>query len=253
MNITIQDLRKLSLVFLVCLTARVTLYAQQADGTKIHDLFRKIADHYRNAGNLSFDVTYKYAAESDPGKWLDSMSGNFKMNNSSYWYMLDSTEAMGTRDYALILFREDRVMYLSRPTSQTQSANPLTQFDSLVLKDNRVKASLAEEGSQELVTLEFQPGLVYKRITYYIDRKTYFLTRMISMVRSDQLYEKSVRPMIKGTDSYVIVETDYNHYQRGGFTEGDLDTGRYFKKVGGDYTAVPPYDSYKILLASSNL
>lgn len=244
---------KASLIFLVCLTSRTTLSAQPADGTKIQDLFRAVAEHYRNAGNLSFDVTYKYAAEGEPGRWLDSLSGNFKMNNSSYWYRLDSTEAMGTRDYALILFREDRVMYLSRPNSQTRSANPLTQFDSLVLKDNKVKAGLTEDGNQELVTLEFQPGLVYKRITYYIDRKTYFLTRMISMVRSDQLYEKSVRSMMKGTDSYVIMETDYNNYQRGGFPEGELDTGRYFKKEGGEYVTLPPYDSYKILLASSNL
>ncbi|HEY1200259.1 MAG TPA: hypothetical protein VGE79_04720, partial [Niastella sp.] len=45
---------------------------------------QKLTDVYAKATRLSFDVTYRYAAERAPGVWLDSLSGRYKLNGSRY-------------------------------------------------------------------------------------------------------------------------------------------------------------------------
>ncbi len=224
---------------------------------------RQLANRYLHAPQLSFEVEYRYASETTPNVWLDSLGGHFKMDGARYWYLLDSTEMLCGDKYAVVLYREDKVMYLSSAVSP--SANPLGVLDSFLVKKQGLHYNLAVSGQQTIVTISFDPsagsgqvpsagsGQIYKKLEFYIDNNTGLLNRMVSVVKSEQLYEPSVRRQVAGQDSYAIIETLFRHYQEKAFDGQLFNIDRYFRKEGNSYVTVPPYTNYKIFLGKPGL
>lgn len=213
------------------------------------EAFRALSDRYRNYKSLSFTISYRYSAEDKPGIYLDSLKGYFTMSGSRYRYVMDSTEFIGDKDRVVVLYKQDRVMYLAKSSPAQQSGNPLALLDSLLLKNDSVSCRVSETKEQQKITLSFRSGQA-RKIEYTIDRRSGFMTRMMQIVSSRQLYDPSVRSLVEGNSSYAIVETDFMNYREGGVGESDLNLNRYFKKEGKQYVPIPPYDSYKIFLGT---
>ena len=213
----------------------------------------RLGAHYKEIPLLSFDILYRYSDEKKPGIYMDSLRGSFKMDGQRYWYLLDSTEMVYTEKSVVILYRQDKLMYLSAPSAQSAAANPLVVLDSFLSKKEGIQYELSNAGGETTVTLRFGSGYTYKRVEYHIEDKTGLLRRMVSVVKSEQLYDPSVRTAIAPGESYAVVETLFSNYREKGFDAGVFDTGRYFKKEGGNYTSIAPYDDYKIFLGKTGL
>lgn len=230
-----------------------TLQAQMPEKQRAVGILRSLSDRYRSYKSLHFTITYKYSAEDKPGVYLDSLKGDFKMSGGSYRYLLDSTEFVGNKDLTVVLYKQDKVMFLSKSSPAMQSGSPMALLDSILLKNDSVNCQLTETKEQQKIRISFQPGLATRAIEYTIDRKSGFVTRMTQIVQSQQLYDPSVRPLVEGHSSYAIVETDFMNYREGDFDKGELDLGRYFKKEGKLFVTIAPYDSYKIFLGTPDL
>lgn len=241
---------------------------------------QKLADVYGKATRLSFNVTYRYAAEEAPGTWLDSLNGRFKLNGNQYWYDINNTESICAGGYLILLFKEDQVMYLAKPaepaplniaggpTSSLKTVAeeklPMTnpamavmsaanQFEKVLKNDSTIRCSVKEINNQKRITIEFTVPATYKKIEYYINNKTGYLEKMINVVRSDQLYDASVQHLVDAEQSYAIVEAVYSNYRPENVDDGLFNISRYFKKEGDDYITVAPFDMYKIFLGTPNL
>jgi outer membrane lipoprotein-sorting protein len=214
------------------------------------DALRALSGHYRNYKSLHFTISYKYSAESKPGVYLDSLKGYFTLSGLKYRYVMDSTEFIGDSDRVMVLYKQDRVMYLAKSSSSTQSGNPMALLDSLLLKNDSVGCQYSETTEKQQITLLFKPGKPAREITYTIDRKSGWMTRITQVVPSRQLYDPSVRAQVENNSSYAVVETDFMNYREGGAEESEPDLSRYFKKEGKQYIPLAPYDSYKIFLGT---
>src|SRR5258708_9512938 len=166
---------------------------------------------------------------------------------------MDSTEFIANKDLTVVLYKQDHVMFLSKTSAALQSGNPMALLDSILLKNDSVNCQVSETKEQQKIRISFQPGLATPAIEYTIDRRSGFVTRMMQIVQSQQLYDPSVRPLVEGHSSYAIVETAFLNYREGDFNERELDQGRYFKKEGKTFVTVAPYDSYKIFLGTPDL
>jgi hypothetical protein len=243
----------LLLTFLSCHCLLSFLRAQTPEKQRAVEILRSLSDRYRTYKSLHFAIAYKYASEARPGVYLDSLKGDFKMSGSRYKYRLDSTEFIGNSDLTLILYRQDRVMFLSKTSPAMQSGNPMALLDSMLLKNDSVNCQLSETKEQQKIKISFRPGLATREMEYTIDRKSGFVTRIINVVQSQQLYDPSVRSLVDGHSSYAVVETDFMNYREGDFEDSELDTSKYFKKEGKDYITLAPYNSYKIFLGTPDL
>jgi hypothetical protein len=206
-----------------------------------------------HASQLSFDVQYRYSAEDAPTAWRDSLGGSFKMDGSRYWYLLDSTEMLSGDKYVVILYREDKIMYLNTAATAATSVSPVAMLDSFLLKKTGLRYHLAIDGQQTLVSIFFDKEQVYKKMEYYINNNTGLLTKTISVVRADQLYDPSVRGKVTPRDSYAIIETLFRNYHEKSFDSELFNMERYFRKEGNSYVTVPPYTNYKIFLGKPGL
>lgn len=228
------------------------LMAQEDMRGQVSATLKKLAERYKQSSSVSYDMTYKYAAENKPDDILDSMSGSFKIHQSEYWYKIAETEAVGNGSIVMTLFKEDKVIYLTKPASSFQTYNPVAVLDSFVSGKKIMAAGLSSAGGIDKVVLTCRPGLSYKKIEYDIDSKTGFLNKMICWVQAKEFYDPSVKDKVAGT-MYAVMEADFTNYHEGTNDEKDFDLGKYFKKEGSQYVTVPPYDSYKIFLGSPNL
>ena len=217
---------------------------------------KKLAAVYSNTARLSFDVMYRYAAAENPGVWLDSLNGRYKLNGTRYWYDINNVESIRTDKYVILLFKEDQVMYLSKPKDPAAGGTPVSpgeQMESFLKNDSAIQCSMQETKNQKKITIDFKVPGVYKRIECYISKQTGFLEKMVSWVRSDQLYDASVRPMVDAEGSYSIVETVYSNYKPNSFDDTLFSSERYFKITGNELMTVAPYDMYKIFKGDPNL
>jgi len=247
-------MRKIGIaIFFLCSGWLSVLHGQTPEKRRVADALQNLADRYRSYKSLHFSISYRYASERNPSVYLDSLKGDFKMSGGSYRYIVDSTEFIGTSDLILVIFRQDRILFLSRPSGALQSGNPMALMDSLLLKSDNINGSVEETADQQQITISFPPGGTIKRIVYTVDRKTGLVMNMTNIIQSSQLYDPSVRSRVDGKSSYAVVETTFSNYREGDFAQEELNPGRYFKKEGTEYVALPPYEGYKIFKGNPDL
>lgn len=233
---------------------------QDEETIKATVAMRRLADKYQQARLLSFDVLYRYAAADKPGEYQDSLRGQCRLHGNRYWSVLDNTESVYDGRLLAVLFKEDSILYLARPAAvavpagQGGAANPMAMIDTFLLRNKGSRCSYTATPGEELITLSFPGTGPYKQITWQVNRKTGYLEKMTSLVRSDQLYDPAVRAQVADAASvYVVVETLYSNSREGAYDEQVFDLGRYVKKEGDAWVAVAPYDHYKVFLGSNGL
>ncbi|HYC27484.1 MAG TPA: hypothetical protein VEB42_01695 [Chitinophagaceae bacterium] len=240
-----------TLLLAVCWGMACVCYAQTARQQAISEL-NKLTARYRSSDHLSFNIDYRYALENKPAVFLDSLKGSFKMHGLSYWYAIDSTEAVVGKDYTVMLFKEDRIMYLVKPSSAMPDKNPLSMPDSTWLASDEVKCSIDVLEHEKKITLEFNPGKGCKRIEYYISKRTGMVNRILSYVPAAGLFDPEVRPTVQPSD-YGIVEMKFSNYKEKSFDGSILNMATYFRKEGNEFVTSSPYEPYKIFLGNPNL
>jgi hypothetical protein len=244
------------LLVLLLLAGACTAAAQTVSKTTVQAMFRKMADSYRQAGPLSFDITYRYAAEKQPGVLLDSLKGKFMCSNDRYWLSMDNTESIYTGDYMIMLFGEDQLMYIAKPAQADNPAanmNPLQFMDSFLVRHPEAVYTLSETGNSQVIRIDLDTAAACKRVEYHIDKRTGYVTGMISIVNAEQFYDASVRPLLSGEKTYAIVEATYSNYRRATVDESQFAAARYFTKQGDRYVAANMYNNWQVFLGSPGL
>ena len=245
---------KKTAIILLLLTGRLApLTAQTDNKAAAIAALKKLTMVYQSAPFLSFDIAYYYSGEERPGIYLDSLKGNFKMSGNRYWYLLDSTETMVDTASVVILYKEDKIMYLSKPSSQTKDVNPLALLDSFLLADHTIQYSLVSTGGQQVITIRFAGNGVYKEMDYYVDAASGLLVKSRALVKAEQLYDPEIRSQVNAGNAYAVVETRFTHYRQNSFDAAVFNTRRYFKKEGSDFITTPSYSMYKIFLGKPGL
>ncbi len=225
--------------------------AGSSDRNKALQALQRAAIAYQQAKLLSFDVRYTYAREEKPAVIEDSLSGQYCLDGTRYWTKLANTESINDDNLQVTLFNEDSLLYVAKPTAA--NANPMSLLDSL-MKNSNISFGYTETPQELVVTMSLPGAATWKKMVWYISRKTGYLNKMTSLVRSDQLYDASVRSQVTDAAAvYVVVETSYSHYATGAYTEKVFDVSQYVQKIGGQYVARAPYERYQVFLGSTGL
>jgi len=237
-------------LFLCCFLSGL---AQESEKQKLVQELNAISEHYRGIEYLSFDIGYKYSNEQQPGAYLDTLIGSFKISGGNYWYRLDNTEAIGNNDLLLMLFKEDQIIYLTKPSSFSVYQKPLDLIDSLLKNNDIISSSIRTVNKQRKIVLRFKAGMKYKSIEYDIDESSGFILKMRCIVGASALYELSVKSLLENENTYAVIEAEFTNYQKTAFSSDQFNLTKYFKKEGDEYIALPPYENYKIFLGTTHL
>lgn len=226
--------------------------SQESPKQRALAIIRQLMQTYKSPLGLSFDVNFKYSDEKNPSVGLDSLSGQCRIIGDRYWYRIDSTESIRTPEYQIMFFKEDGLMYLSRPLGKPGN-DPVAMIDSLLLQNANVTAVISDAQQYRSVVINFPAQSEQKQVEYRIDRQTGYLRSIVNVVRSEHMGEQATNPGPGDAPQFAIVEVQFTNYRPGGVDAGIFDTSRYFKKQGKEYLAVAPYDHYTILLGTPDM
>lgn len=228
------------LLSLSIIVTGITTYAQNDGKKEAMDILRQLVNTYSSQSALSFDISYKYFMEASPAILLDSLYGQCKLSGDHYWYRLDNTESIKTAGMLVMIFKDDEIIYLSKPTANISAGSPLAAIDSMLIESPGISCEVSEENGLQSVVLNFSAHPNYKKLVYRVNKQTGYLVSVTGIVRNEQ-------------KNYAVIEAQFSNYHTGGFDSSLFDTARYFTKQGNEYTAVWPFDNYKIFLGSPGL
>ena len=211
----------------------------------------RIQAAYKDKDYLSFKVKYTYTRESSPGEILDSMYGNFKLSHSFYWGILDSTEFMQNKDYAVMIYKPESLINVSEPASVYPQVLNFSALDSLFGTDYDLKFS--KSGTDSIITLSFRKAdAPYRNLILKYDTTTN-LVKEISYTMLEQDAENKIPILSYGGKEYVTVTAIYSDYKTTAFDKEVFNTVRYFELKGTDFEPRGAFKNYSIFISSPNL
>jgi len=223
---------------------------------RIVEQFRNMSDTYKKAGTLSYAMKYTYANESTPASILDSLTGNVEINTSGYRCVIDSTETISNDRYAIMLFKKDKVMYLSKPSKNQAAFDALSMMDSTLAAIPGLKGSIALNNNERIITLSFPAGNKYKEIRITADTTTGYIKQARYIVKTEQLLDPQLSKAsvpLTGYDAYAIVDLKLYDYTKKTSDSSIFDEKTFFHKEGKEYKTTEAYKDYKIFLGTPNL
>lgn len=248
-------------IFYCCLLFNLCCVFCRAQGTTDSTAMLKMlvdmSKAYKSAGMLGYDVTYLYTTENEPFKSFDSLQGRIEMDSAHYWCRLDNTESMSNDKYAVVLFKEDKLMYLSKASLFNRSNDPLQMLQRLSAVAGKASYEQTITGHYKTITIRFEQLAVCKQIEYTVDTKTGYLSRMVYVIPTEQLVDESARQSFDGAKEgygkYARVEAVFSNYSKLPSVDSKFDEKFFFTKQGNEFVPASSFNDYKIFVASLNL
>lgn len=228
---------------------------QSASGLEQVTAEMKKMKSFYEAHPLSFEIKYTYANEHDPARVLDSLSGRVEMSGASYHCWLDSVETIRNDRYNIVLFKEDRIMYLTSAATSA-AANPLQMMQAALKQTGVSNCEVLYNGSNRVIRMFFREGAPYRQMEMTIDTTSGYLLNTRCIVKTALLMDPSDNSDTAPAgeyDEYAIVQARFEHYHPISANTAGFDERFFFYKDGGEFVTTPAYKEYKIFVGTPNL
>ncbi|SEW40110.1 hypothetical protein SAMN05428988_5225 [Chitinophaga sp. YR573] len=225
------------------------------DLEKMTGIMKRLRDGYDKAP-LSFDMKYIYANEHTPGKILDSLNGWVETDGTNYHSLMDNTETIHNDKYNIVLFREDKIMYLAGATSASMPVDPLLMMDSILTQSGATSCTISKAGKNTVIRIGFKEGGSCKRMEMTIDTVAHRMLSMEYVVKTSLLTETpdaNDKAAAEGYDEYAIVRSTFYNYRPLKPDASRFDDKTFFYKEGTEFRTKEAYSEYKIFVATPNL
>lgn len=241
-----------SLYLAVCL-ALAAHHGAQAQSGKLLEVMKEVQSNYARHP-LSFDVVYTCSNESTPEVVLDSMQGTLEMSGRDSRYILGNTETIRNSRYTIILFKEDKIMYLARPDTATMMGDPMMMVQSALEKAGITESNVLQRGANKIIEARFRTGSACKQIEMTVDTLSGRLLNMRYVVKMTMLIDADVEDdAASGYDEYALVLARFNHYREIPADPNRFHERTFFYREGDEFKVTPAYQDYKIFIGSPNL
>jgi hypothetical protein len=216
---------------------------------------KKVQAAYK-AHPLSFDVKYTYAGDSAPDRALDSLSGRMEMAGDNYRCLIDSTETIRNSRYNITLFKEDKVMYVSKPSVVASGTDPLQVMRSAMQRSGAGECNILREGRNKIFRISFKEGSPYRKMEMTVDTTSGYITGMRYIVKTVLLMESQDNKEAaaqQGYDEYAVVQVSYSAYRKIPADLSRFNEHTYFRKEGSELLTTEAYNDYKLFVGTPNL
>lgn len=215
-----------------------------------------LQSQFRKPEGLGFDIKYVYTNETKPGVILDSLSGTFETINDKYHYVLDSTETVLAGKYCIMLFRNDKVMYVSK-TPHAELIDPLQTMDSVLSGIQNITCLEMISGKVKTIDIFFPQGLAYKRVSFAIDTMQNTLLHATYVLKTDLLIDPALMTNDEQDrnryDPFARIEVSYFNYRKSTPGASWINEQNYFSKDTHGWKISQQYQDYKLFIATPDL
>lgn len=232
-----------------------TTHAQELTDTA--RLYRELAvlQNGYSGSPVSYDVRYIYASELHPDIVLDSMKGSVSIYNKACRYQLDNMETVANGSYNIVLFRQEKLMYIVKAV-EGATPDPLDRVRKMLGNAGVQRYIIKEENHQKIIHINFLPEADCREMEVAMDERTGQLQTVKYVVKTALLMQTpaAMEDKVEAEyGSFAIVQESFFHYQPLTKVPDWLDAQHFFYKDGDELKTTPAYNEFKIFKGSPNL
>lgn len=219
---------------------------------KAIEMLGKVSKTY-DSGQVSFDINYTYANESQPQILLDSLNGNIILAEGNCFSQLRNTIFLTNRRYSIAVFKEDKLMHVSRPVSKDSMDITPMQIITTSIRQAGVKSCVITDKKEEAqIRFTFSSETAYKYMEIVLDTRNWRIQQLRYVVKSELALEASEQP--GGIyEPYALVKAIFNHYRTDDADPAVFDERQFFTRTPTALVPVPAYEDYEVFIGSPNL
>lgn len=230
--------------FLLCmLVFCVKLSAQTpaSSGSVIFQMLR-IAERYRYAPDLSFNVNIKYTDSVAVDSVVEEINASYKLHSGLFYTYIDSTEIIQGTRYCIRVNHYDSSMFIRNKSEYPDVMNmPVT--DTLYWRTFGQSYSLTNvNDSVRTLKVTFKPGATYTSYEIRYSSKTYLLDYVKCYMSASS---PGVDPGLFASGKALIL-FKFSGYSLVPVSGSWFDEDKYVSVVGGVIQAKPAYNGYFI-------
>lgn len=238
------------------LSYNVPVTAQvENDTTKLFQAMTDLQSMYKDR-YVGFDLKYKYTSEADPQTVLDSVQGKMSFYGTRYCYQLENMEMLSNGTYNVVLFKDEKLMYIARASALIASIDPVAQVREMIRRSGATGYSLEENGREKKLHIHFVPNGPCREMDIVVNKKEQRVEEIRYVVKTEMLTqspETAAGKVDPSYGAYAVVTASFEHYRALANDPVALDEHRYFFKEGDVLKTAPAYHEYKIFRGSPNL
>jgi hypothetical protein len=232
---------------------QVRVSAQEKNDTaRLFATMKELQQMYKQKA-ISFDIRYTYASELHPGVELDSLAGHMDVSGKNYHYLLSGTEMTANERYVVTLFKEEKIIYLSKPLSAP--VDPVQQMWLSMQTIGVTSCSFPETATVKAINIGFKAGSPYKEMQMDFDKKTGYLMEMRYVLKTEMLMAsgEGAEDAAAEYGEYAVVRCTYANYKTLSPRPDMFDERKFFYKDGNEYKSTGAYSEYKVFVGAPNL
>lgn len=225
------------------------------DTTKLFQAMTDLQSMYKDR-YVGFDLTYKYTSEADPKTVLDSVRGKMSFYGTRYCYQLENMEMLSNGTYNVVLFKDEKLMYVAKASVLVASIDPVAQIKDMIRRSGATGYSLEESTGERKMHIHFVQNGPCREMDIVVNKKEQRVEMIRYVVKTEMLTqspETAAGKVDPSYGAYAVVTASFEHYRALTNDPVALDEHRYFFKEGDVLKTAPAYHEYKIFRGSPNL
>jgi len=228
-------------VAFACAVALVGESQTVTPGSEIMEMI-KLAETYRQADNLSFNVDIKYTDSLNTDSTIDQMAASYKLHSGLYYTYIDSTEMLQGTRYNLRVSHIDSVITIRDRQIYPDVMNmPVT--DTLYWKTHLQSISVTGvNDSTRLLKITFKPGAMYSSYEVKYNFKKYYMVQVKAYMPADL---PGTDPGLFPSDKALITFT-FSGYSNAVLDATWFNEDKFIIYQGGQFQPKAPYTGYFI-------
>lgn len=240
------------LSLIISIAATLSVQAQDTVAiAKAISIFRRVQAKSQQQP-VSFEVNYTYSNESTPETLLDSLKGKIEINGENYRSTLDSTETIRNAKYSIVLFKEDKLMYLAVNSKPTNPADPLETLNTLM--KGAANSTFSYQKRNTTINVSFPAGGNCKQLSIVIDTVSQRLVSMQYVLKTTLLMGDEMKNELpEGYEEYAQVKASFYNYKDIPVNSSRFDEKAFFYKDGDTFKVTPEYEDYNIFVGTPGL
>lgn len=203
--------------------------------------FKRVNEEYKNLVNFSQDFTYKLYINNSPDP-AESLTGKIKQSGANRYQKIGDVEIITNQKYHLITDHEDKIIMIG----EVQSSSPMDFL-------NKLSVDSALKIYKEVVPVPTAKNQKAYRMTF-LDEESAYKAVAIYFNATSFLVEKIIFYYHDGLDDEGQFEKDkriemsfFNINKNPQFQANDFSESRFLKKVNGQFSLLPTYQSYSFI------
>ena len=202
----------------------------------------QLAESYRHAKNLSFNVNIRYTDSLNTDTTIEQMNAWYKLHSGYYYTYIDSTEIVQGPRYSLRVSHTDSIISIRDRQAYPDVMNmPVT--DTLYWKTFTKNLAVTNiNDSVRILKINFKPGAIYSSYEVRYDFKKFRIEQAKAYMPAD----------LPGTDpglfpsGKALITFTFSGYDTSPLDAGWFNEDKYIRFQNGQFQPKAPYTGYFI-------